>query len=193
MQLLGFDNVRYLNTKEFSPEERQNRRLDFLGGFELMDQECRIFVFEGAGGAGRSRDLFYHANERQRPNDRKYTLLYNPDVRFKHRLYLDFNVQIKKIKLRDSLTQIMGAPDVYLRAKVPEDIYDTLQKFAEIRKLDRLALVRDFNLFPAPDRLLSLERKYGDALSHEDLCGVPQQPRRRRQAEDSAPRDDETQ
>ena len=33
---------------------------------------------------------------------------------------------IKKIRLRDSLTKIMGAPDVYLRSKVPEDMYDTL-------------------------------------------------------------------
>ena len=38
-----------------------------------------------------------------RPNDKKYTLLYNHDVKFKNRLYLDFNVAIKKIKLRDPL------------------------------------------------------------------------------------------
>lgn len=53
-------------------------------------------------------------------------MLYNPDVRFKNRLYLDFNVMIKKIKLRDTITKIMSSPDVYLRSKVPEDIYDTL-------------------------------------------------------------------
>jgi hypothetical protein len=126
MKLLGFDNVRYLNTKEFSEDERKNRRLDFVGGFELMDNECRIYIFEGMGGLGKSMDLFYHENERQRPNDKKYKLLYNPEVRFKNRIYLDFNVQIKKIKLRDTVTKIMGSPDVYLRSKVPEDIYDTL-------------------------------------------------------------------
>ena len=87
---------------------------------------------------------------------------------------------LKKIKLRDTITKIMGSPDVYLRSKVPEDIYDTLQKFAEIRKLDRMALVRDFNLFPMTERLLNLERKYGDSLLHEDLYGVPQKPKRRR-------------
>ena len=62
---------------------------------------------------------FYLDNMRQRPNDRKYKMLYNPEVRYKNRLYLDFNVQVKKIKLRDPLTKIMGAPDVYIRAKVP--------------------------------------------------------------------------
>jgi len=50
MQKLGFDNVRYLNTKEFTEDERKNRRLDFIGGFELMDQENRIYIFEGLGG-----------------------------------------------------------------------------------------------------------------------------------------------
>jgi hypothetical protein len=74
----------------------------------------------------------------------------------------------------------MGSPDVYLRSKVPEDIYDTLQKFAEMRKLDRMTLVRDFNLFPIPEKLLNLERKYGDSLSYEDLYGIKSKPKRKR-------------
>merc|ERR1711893_480899 len=101
-------------------------------------------------------------------------MLYNPEVRFKNRMYLDFNVALKKIRLRDNLQKIMGAPDVYLRSKVPEDMYDTLQKFAEIRKLDRAGLIRDFNLYPVTARLMTLERKYGDALNHEDLYGFKQ-------------------
>jgi hypothetical protein len=73
----------------------------------------------------------------------------------------------------------MSSPDVYLRSKVPEDMYDTLQKFAEIRKLDRMSLVRDFNLFPCTQNLLTLERKYGDSLNFEDLNGFKQKKRRR--------------
>jgi len=65
----------------------------------------------------------------------------------------------------------MGAPDVYLRSKVPEEMYDILTKFAEIRKLDRINLVRDFNLFPLASTILNLERKYGDSLSYEDING----------------------
>ena len=65
----------------------------------------------------------------------------------------------------------MASPDIYLRSKVPQEMYDTLQKFAEIRKLERASLVRDFNLFPVPVHLMTLERKYGDALSFEDING----------------------
>ena len=115
-----------------------------------MDSEMRMYVIEGLGGAGRSMNQFYLANERQRPNDKKFKMLYNPDVRFKNRLYMDFQCAIKKIKLRDPLTKTMSEPDIYLRSKVPEDMYDTLQKFAEMRKLDRANLVRDFNLFSIP-------------------------------------------
>ena len=68
-----------------------------------MDSETRMYILEGLGGEGRGIDQFYQKNLRQRPNDRKFTLLYNPNVRFKNRLYLDFNCVIKKIKLREPL------------------------------------------------------------------------------------------
>ena len=116
-----------MSTKELSEDERKDRKLDFIGGFSLMDSETRMYIFEGLGGEGRGIHEFYKENMRQRPNDRKYTLLYNPDVRFKNRMYLDFNVAIKKIKLREPLRQIMGAPDVYLRSKVPEEMFYILQ------------------------------------------------------------------
>ena len=56
---LGVNNVRYMNTKEFSEEERKNRRIDFLSGFELMDSEFRMFIIEGLGGLGRGMNEFY--------------------------------------------------------------------------------------------------------------------------------------
>lgn len=47
-----------------------------------------------------------------------------------------------------------------------------------------MTLVRDFDMFPLTERLLNLERKYGDALSHEDLLGMPAKKKRRVIAED---------
>lgn len=107
-------------------------------------------------------------------------------MRFKNRIYLDFNVAIKKIKLREPLRQIMGAPDVYLRSKVPEEMFHILQQFAEIRKLTRLSLIRDFNLFPITEKLLTLERKYGDSLNIEDLTGKPGKPKKKKNVDDGA-------
>lgn len=145
----------------------------------MIDNEMRCYIFEGLGGLGNCMDEFYKENERESPNNKKFKMLYNPDIKFKDRIYQDFNCAIKKIKLRDTVTSIIGEPDIYLRAKVPENMYETLQKFAEIRKLDRISFVRDFNLFPSSENLLILERKYGDSLSYFDLNGVKQKKKRR--------------
>lgn len=92
---------------------------------------------------------------------------------------MEFGVSLKRIRMRDPLSKIMQKSDIYLRSKVTEDIYDTMQKFAEIRRLNRASLVRDFNLFPCLDNLLIFERKYGDALSYEDIHGY-KLPKKRR-------------
>jgi len=79
----------------------------------------------------------------------------------------------------------MAASDIYLRSKVPEDMYDTLQRFAEIRKLDRASLIRDFNLYPSAENLLTLERKYGDSLTVYDLTGQKPKKKKKVKAEGS--------
>ena len=177
---LNCENVQYLNTKELSEEEKANRSLDFLGGFEIMDKEFRMFIIEGLGGPNKAVDKLYRSLERTRPNDKKFKMLYNPQIRYKNRIYQDFNGIMKRIRLRDPLTKIMGNPDIYLRSKVSQEMYDTLQKFAEIRKQERAQLIRDFNLFPIASNLLQLERIYGDALSYEDINGFRQVRRRRK-------------
>ena len=51
---------------------------------------------------------------------------------------------------------------------------------AEIRKLARANLLKNFNLFPNAPHLLEVERKYGDGLTAEDLSGVYMRKKRRR-------------
>ena len=43
-----------------------------------MDSEFRMFIIEGLGGQAHAMHKFYKANERARPNDKKYKMLYNP-------------------------------------------------------------------------------------------------------------------
>lgn len=84
---LGLENARYLNTKELTEADKQNRELDFLGGFELIDKEMRMYVLEGLGEDGQAMDQFYRVNERQHTNDKRFKMIYNPDIRFKSRMY----------------------------------------------------------------------------------------------------------
>ena len=180
LKLLGLDSPTYLSTRVLTPEEKQDRSMDFLGGFIFIEKECRIYVIEGRGGPGHSIDQFYRYNERQRPNDNRLKMLYNPDLKFKSRLYTQFNCSLKIIKIRGSLTQTVGEPDIYLRDKVPEEMYSVLMKFVEIRKLDRAILLRDFDLYPNADILEVLERKYGDSITYVDIHGAAKRQKRRR-------------
>jgi hypothetical protein len=56
---LELPNAAYLTTKELSEDERKNRKLDFLGGFFLMDSETRMYIFEGLGGEDHGVNSFY--------------------------------------------------------------------------------------------------------------------------------------
>jgi len=113
-------------------------------------------------------------------------VLYNPEIKFKSRAYMDFNCSLKLIKLRSSLSVTIGAPDIYMRDKVQMDLYETLIKFAELRKLDRANLVRDFDLFPEMAKLLLMERKYGDIVTYEDINGAKKKKRRRNKSKDGS-------
>jgi hypothetical protein len=74
----------------------------------------------------------------------------------------------------------MSAPDIYLRSKVSEDMYDTLVKFAEIRKLNRANLVTNFDLYPEYETLVVFGRKYGDSINHYDLHGFHKKKKKRK-------------
>lgn len=39
--------LRAIATKKLTEEEKKDRTLDFLGGFEIIDGEFRLFVIEG--------------------------------------------------------------------------------------------------------------------------------------------------
>lgn len=74
----------------------------------------------------------------------------------------------------------MQAPDIYMRTKVSEDMYDTLVKFAEIRKLNRANFVTNFDLYPEYTTLVIFERKYGDSINYYDQHGVHKKKKKRR-------------
>ena len=59
-------------------------------------------------------------------------------------------------------------PNIYLRTKVPENIYQTINKLHRLRKATRINETRDFNSYPSVENLIKLERKYGDSLTNMD-------------------------
>ena len=108
---------------------------------------------------------------RTMPNTSELKILRNQELKFKNRMYADFNLEIKRIRLRENLTSILGHPDIYIRTKVPENIYNVLVNISEIRKCWTIQTIDQFNYFPITEDLIIMERKYSDALTPEDIHG----------------------
>jgi hypothetical protein len=148
--------------------------LDIITGFTVMDTTMRIVVAEGLG-AGAMQAL-HGTVKRTQANDDTMRVLADPAARFTHRLYTNFNVDLKRIKLRGNLHDIVESPLIYNRATVSEDCFEALQRLFQMTKADRLRLLRESTGggFPEVRQLLRLESMYGEAISVEDMDGKPQ-------------------
>lgn len=49
-------------------------------------------------------------------------------------MYTDFNVDVKKIKFRDKLDNILKNHEIYIRSKYPDSVRNALFKVDKIRK-----------------------------------------------------------
>jgi hypothetical protein len=49
------NGLRGLRTKALQEEEKRSRNLDYLDGFEVIDNEFRLFVIEGIGDGAMKR------------------------------------------------------------------------------------------------------------------------------------------
>lgn len=87
--------MRALTTYKFKEEEKRNGRLDFIGGFEIIEDETRIFCLEGLAGKGMKR--LEEMVPRNMPNTARFKYLKNKEVLFKERLYLEYNLDIRRV------------------------------------------------------------------------------------------------
>ena len=96
----------------------------------------------------------------------------DPTITFKERWFTAFDLDLKRIRLRDELPKICESPDIYNRAKVPLEVFEALHRLFRMRSSMRLRHLLDNNLFPTAKMLLRLESKYGEAISLEDMDGA---------------------
>ena len=79
----------------------------------------------------------------------------NSNVRFTKRAYTSFDVDLKMIRLRNLLREIVTTPAIYNRAKISEECFKTLNRMATIRD-GRTVSIRDLkirDLFPTLRRV----------------------------------------
>ena len=169
-----------LRSHQLTPEQVEganNGTLDVVGGFQIIDYHCRMIVVEGLVGAvQRLMDVVPRANA----NDFACRILSNPQVCFHKRLYTLFNVDLKKIKLRDPLPILCEMPEIYNRTKVSTECFEALHRLQAIRKANRLLELSQQSMFPLVEQLLQVESKYGESISMEDIDGRKVSPKKSR-------------
>lgn len=92
---------------------------------------------------------FHEVMVKSCPNTKQFKILKNSNITFLKRLYTDFNLDLKKVRFRPSLTQLLLDPIIYIKSKVPEEICVNLNKINEIKKIcNDLKSVDSMNLWP---------------------------------------------
>lgn len=168
-----------LKSHQLSPievEQAQAGSLDVVGGFHVIDDDSRMIVIEGLKD---TIDRVAAAVPRPHANDRSVRILSDANTLFHKRLYSQFNVDLKKIKLRDPLPDLCQMPEMYNRSKVSPECFNALHSLLAIRNANRMNEVAVQTEFPPADDLIQIESKYGESISLEDITGEPPSNRKR--------------
>lgn len=174
-KVLGFptDNpsmlAKTLATVQLTDAQAKDASLDLITGFELIDPGFRLMILEGLA-VGAIKSLIAD-NPRQAVNNADLTILYHPDVTFADRLYTAFNAVVFKVKLSDSLKNIIYSPDIYLLPKFAS-CAAAIMRVAEVSRAKRMIRLRDLKLFPSALQVLKLDKKFGSVLNNRDIDGT---------------------
>lgn len=161
-----------LRAYELTSEEKSaalSGSLDVITGFSVLDDDWRLFVLEGLAFGGMSSaasQIMRHVSQRG-----SCTVLYSSDINFPRRLYVDFNVDLKLIRLRGNLSRLIMRPEIYNHKVVTADCFETLQQIATIRTMPDLATAKEMDQFPSAVALRLVELLYGETVSLADLEG----------------------
>lgn len=155
---------------ELTEEQKSNPHLDILTGFCLLDRRTRIFVIEGLR-EGALEKVLQEAQAGTQPNTRRRRVLYHPGVGFSKRLYADFNICLRQVKLRHStLEALLQQPEFY-DARCDPVAASALQLLIEMKRAQRSQQLKTDAAFPTVAGLEAVETQYGEFLQDEELHG----------------------
>eukprot|EP00913_Durusdinium_trenchii_P016248 g15270.t1 len=155
-------------------EEQKKLDTDIMTGFIVMDRRTRIIVVECLrDGQALSRLLEVLPEE----NTAKFKVLFNPELGFSKRLYVDFNLVLKQVKLRQSLDSLTQRPDLCLQSKCDPAVSRGLNQLMEMKRAERLStrarihVLKLMDSFPSAVCVEDIETQYGDFVAEKELHG----------------------
>ena len=106
--------------------------------------------------------------KRESANDCSSKIYKDAATRFYVRLYTPFDVDLKRIRLRSLLHEIVEKSDIYNIAKVSKQCFLALHYLQRMCSSTSMRQIKDAHIFPTVDMLLRLESKYGEV--RQSIC-----------------------
>lgn len=173
-------SVKEIYTRTLSAEELDDNDTDYISGFQVIDHNLRITILEGI--SGKAMSLVKERLPKLELNSDKKKIFSNSKILFNKRIYSNFNLCLKFIKLRNPLTHILNTADIYLKANKYREIFNAFMQIGFILQSPTFESITNANLFPSFESLTQLERKYADIINDEDLSGVPSEKKKKKKA-----------
>jgi hypothetical protein len=163
-------SVKEIYTKVLTGQELEDSQIDYISGFQVIDNNLRITILEGI--TEKAMNLIKERLPKLDMNSDKKKIFSNSKILFDKRIYSNFNLCLKFIKLRNPLTQILNTADIYLKANKYRDIFNAFMQLGFILQSPTFESITNAKLFPSYESLSQLERKYADIINDEDLTGI---------------------
>jgi len=145
---------------QLTDEQKQSQTLDILTGFHVISK-WRIFVVEGLLHGESMKSL---TEKLPKVFNQSKRFFLNPEVTFKNRIYSEFDLAPKTIRLTQELDTISKLKDVYLT--FDPELHESIMNLVELRH--SVAELRKAK-FPTARGLNLLEEKFGGFVSEPDL------------------------
>ena len=98
----------------------------------MIDSKFHLFVLEGLAHAGLKELYDKIPRTRSDESRRDMQVFFNADMRFGQRLYAQLDLDLLKIKLFESVEEIVKKPLLYVRDMTPKASYDALIKLNQV-------------------------------------------------------------
>ena len=169
-QAFNLKSPKEIYTRDLSEDEKKSLTIDYISGVQILDKTMRITFLEGL--KGKSIEKIKEFIPKKIMNNKTNKYFSDSNVFFNERIYSLFLLNLKYIKLRNTLKEILTTYDLYSKADKQREIYDSFLKLGSILRVDTMKDIKEMDLFPKSEHLIMLERKYADMLIEEDLTGI---------------------
>jgi hypothetical protein len=147
-------------------EEELNKNLNIITGFYVFDKQNHLIVLEGLYNKG---IRYIYENIPRVSDDKGIQVLYNSSMAFSKRIYGSLDIDIFKVKLFESLDNIVQKPLLYVRDMTPKASFDALVKLQQLLSEYRLSSVIRCDLLPSAEMVLSLSKEFGVPLTDIEI------------------------